>query len=81
MSRETSKTKYYVLWSAKIFETQLLVVEGEAGTGKSSLLWALRDRIENELRADAWLVDASELQAVFGTGRDGIVLSPENTMP
>lgn len=47
-------------------QTNLLVVQGEPGTGKSSVLWALRQRLESELGAEAWLLDAADLRAVFG---------------
>jgi len=55
-------------------ESPLIVVDGEAGTGKSSILWAtvrnLRQAGEN-----AWLIDAVELQSIFGFGQDGMILS------
>ena len=61
--------------SRKDVETNLVAIQGEPGTGKSSMLWALRDRLETDEAADAWLLDATELQSIFGTSTaDGTVL-------
>jgi hypothetical protein len=55
-------------------EAVFIVVDGEAGTGKSSVLWAT-ERMLKERGTDAWLIDAIELDRVFGPGRDGTILS------
>jgi DNA-binding XRE family transcriptional regulator len=47
-----------------------IVIEGEPGTGKSSLLWSLR-RTLAEKKLSAWLIDAIELMAIFGSGENG----------
>ena len=49
-------------------------MDGEAGTGKSSVLWSTA-RALKESGADAWLIDAIELPSIFGSGRDGSILS------
>lgn len=43
----------------------LMVIDGEPGTGKSSMLWALQRRLAAEI-GEAWLVDAAELAELFG---------------
>jgi hypothetical protein len=55
-------------------EAPFVVIDGEAGTGKSSVLWATT-RMLKATGADAWLVDAIELPSIFGPGRDGTILS------
>jgi hypothetical protein len=57
---------------------ELVVIEGEPGTGKSSLLWSIQRRLVDEFHLDAWLVDAAEMSSVFGQrSNDGTILSPE----
>jgi hypothetical protein len=51
-----------------------VVIDGEAGTGKSSLLWATA-RMLRQGGAEAWLIDATELPSIFGQERDGAILS------
>lgn len=55
-------------------EVPFIVIDGEAGTGKSSILWST-ERVLREMGADAWLIDAIELPSIFGPGRDGTILS------
>jgi len=55
-------------------EAPFVVIDGEAGTGKSSVLWATA-RMLKATGADTWLVDAIELPSIFGPGRDGTILS------
>lgn len=58
-------------------DATLIVVEGEPGTGKSSLLWSLYTELLSS-GVDVWLIDAVELSAIFGPGHpDGSVLSDE----
>lgn len=54
------------LLSKDLLDEQLLVIEGEPGTGKSSLLWSVHKRLSADLGGDAWLLDAMELSQVFG---------------
>ena len=55
-------------------EARFIVIEGEAGTGKSTILWAMERALKEE-HADVWLIDAIELVSIFGQGRDGTILS------
>ena len=55
-------------------DSPLIVIDGEAGTGKSSLLWATARMLKRQ-GADVWLIDATELPSIFGHGRDGTILS------
>ena len=48
-------------------DTPFIVIDGEAGTGKSSVLWAT-ERGLRETGAPAWLIDATELPGIFGPG-------------
>jgi hypothetical protein len=61
--------------SDRTSEASLVVVDGEAGTGKSSILWATARSLK-DAGTDAWLIDAIELPSVFGSGQDGSILSP-----
>ena len=60
-------------------EIPLIVLEGEPGAGKSSLLWSLQGQLAAQAHIDAWLIDAVELTAVFGEDHHGLILSPEVT--
>ncbi|MGE0851991.1 MAG: NACHT domain-containing NTPase [Hyphomicrobiaceae bacterium] len=55
-------------------EDAFIVIDGEAGTGKSSVLWATA-RMLRETGSEAWLVDAIELPGIFAPGGDGTILS------
>jgi hypothetical protein len=55
-------------------ECPLIVIDGEAGTGKSSILWATVRNLQ-QATVSAWLIDAVELQSIFGPGQDGTILS------
>jgi hypothetical protein len=55
-------------------EAQLILIDGEPGTGKSTILWATQ-RALKAMHADAWLLDAVELSSIFGHGEDGTILS------
>jgi transcriptional regulator with XRE-family HTH domain len=54
-------------------DTDLIVIEGEPGTGKSSLLWSIQRHLA-DAGTDAWLFDASDLTAIFGAGQGGTIL-------
>ena len=59
-------------------EHNLVVLEGEPGTGKSTLLWSLHAQLAAAANTIVWLLDAIELPSVFGRGaQEGGVLSPE----
>jgi hypothetical protein len=55
-------------------DTPFIVIDGEAGTGKSSVLWAT-ERGLRETGAPAWLIDATELPGIFARGQGGSILS------
>lgn len=55
-------------------EARLIVIDGEPGTGKSTILWATQ-RALKALETDVWLLDAVELPGVFGRGDEGTILS------
>ncbi|HWQ87914.1 NACHT domain-containing protein [Brevundimonas sp.] len=46
-------------------ERRLIVVDGEPGTGKSSLLWHVQQDLAGREEGVAWLFDAIELPTVF----------------
>lgn len=59
-------------------ETNLILIEGEPGTGKSSLLWSIQRQLYSKTGIDVWLVDAIELAAIFGEGSsNGTILSAD----
>jgi hypothetical protein len=58
----------------RTYEARLIVIDGEPGTGKSTILWATRRALE-AMHADAWLLDAIELSSIFGHGENGTILS------